>query len=100
MILFRPAILISGFLSLAVAGEPVLTREGKYWVEVRTGTEAIPASSRVHIASRGPVTLNGVARPELSYTLKIRVKAPNAEEARKLASRFSMRVARLGGNAV
>lgn len=96
--------LVSGFLTIslacAFAGEPVLTREGKYWVEVRSGTESIAPSARLRITSRGPVTLNGTPHPELSYTLKIRVKAPTAEEARQLTRHFVVRVAKQGANAM
>ena len=100
----RPAILVSGFLSIALAAEPVLTREGKYWVEVRSGSEAMAPAARLRIASRGPVTINGTLNgtpgPELSYSLKIRVKAPNEAEARLLAKRFGVRLARQGGNSM
>ncbi len=94
---------ISGFLTIALAGafagEPVLTRDGKYWVEVRSGAESVAPSAHLHITSRGPVTLNGTSNPAVSYTLKIRVKAPSAEEARQLAKHFGVRVARQGANA-
>ena len=72
MTILRPALLVSGFLSIALAAEPALTREGKYWVEVRTGSEPITPSARLRITSRGAVTLNGMPGPELSYALKIR----------------------------
>jgi len=94
----RPVLLVSGFLSLALAAEPVLTREGKYWVEVRDGSESVAPAARVRIASHGAVMVNGVPGPELSYSLKIRVKAPNEAEARVLAKRFAVRLARQGGN--
>jgi hypothetical protein len=101
---FRPVILVSGFLSFALAGEPVLTREGKYWVEVRSGSEAIAPAARLRITSRGPVTINGslsgTSRPDLSYALKIRVKAASETQARLLTKQFNVRVAKQGGNAI
>jgi DUF4097 and DUF4098 domain-containing protein YvlB len=100
MTILRPALLVSGFLSIALAAEPALTREGKYWVEVRTGSEPITPSARLRITSRGAVTLNGMPGPELSYALKIRVKAASEAEARLLARRFAVRLAKQGGNAV
>ena len=33
-ITLRPIILLTGVLGMAFAGKPVLTREGKYWVQV------------------------------------------------------------------
>jgi DUF4097 and DUF4098 domain-containing protein YvlB len=104
MIMLRPPILIVfgvlGFLRIAGAGEPALTREGKYWVEVRSGSEPVPSAARFHITSRGPVTLNGTPGAEVSYALKIRVKASSMDEARLLVKRFGVRVAKQGGNAV
>jgi DUF4097 and DUF4098 domain-containing protein YvlB len=99
MTILRPALLISGFLSIALAAEPALTRDGKYWVEVRSGSEPMPPSARLRITSRGAVTLNGVPGAELSYTLKIRVKASGVDEARQLVKRFGVHVAKQGGNA-
>ena len=100
MTMLRPALLISGCLSLAVAGEPVLTREGKYWVELRSGSEAMAPSARLHITSRGPVAINGTPGGDLSYTLKIRVKAASADQARLLVKRFNVRVSKQGANAL
>jgi DUF4097 and DUF4098 domain-containing protein YvlB len=100
MIMLRPIILFSGFLCIALAAEPALTREGKYWVEVRSGSEPLAPSVRLRISSRGAVTLNGIPRPELSYALKIRVKATNEAGARLLAKRFSVRLAKQGGSSL
>jgi DUF4097 and DUF4098 domain-containing protein YvlB len=96
MTILRPIILVSGFLSIALAGEPALTRDGKYWVEVLTGSEPCAPSGRVRINSRGPVTMNGVAQPEISYILKVRVKAGSESAARALAKRFTVHLARQG----
>ena len=81
------------------AGEPMLTREGKYWVELRSGSESLPAACRVRINARGAVTLNGMPRRELSYILKIRVKASSEAEARRLTKLFGVQVTRQGPNA-
>jgi DUF4097 and DUF4098 domain-containing protein YvlB len=91
---------VSGFGSIALAAEPSLTRDGKYWVEVRSGSEPMAPTARLRINSRGPVTLNGTPGAELSYALKIRVKAASEAEARLLANRFGVRVAKQGANAV
>jgi hypothetical protein len=92
--------LISGFLGIALAAEPALTREGKYWVEVRSASEAMPPAARLRINSRGAVTVNGVSGSELSYAVKIRVKAASAGEARQLIKRFNVGVSRQGGTAM
>jgi len=97
MRILRHGFLISGILTVALAGEPPLAREGKYWVEVLSGTEAMPASARVHITSRGAVTLTGASAQEIAYTLKVRVKAANMDEARVMMKRFNVRALRQGG---
>ncbi len=61
MIAIRGAFFISGILSIALAGDMPLVREGKYWVEVRSGAEPVAPSAHVRITSRGAVTLNGGA---------------------------------------
>jgi DUF4097 and DUF4098 domain-containing protein YvlB len=96
----RPALLFSGFLSIALAGEPMLTHEGKYWVEVRSGAEAMAPLGRLRIASRGAVTVNGTSGGDLSYALKIRVKASSIDEARLMVKRFNVRLMKQSGNAM
>jgi len=94
----RFAIFVPALLSVALAAEPALTREGKYWVEVRSGGETLPSGCRLRITARGAVTLNGVPGDELRYALKIRVKAGSEAEARRMAQQFEVRVVRPGGN--
>ncbi len=96
MTILRPAILVSVLINMALGAEPALTRDGKYWVEVRSGSEPLAGQARLRITSRGPITINGAAQDELSYTLKIRVKAANEAEARRLMNAFSVRVAKQG----
>lgn len=98
--MLRHSILFSSLLSVALAGEPMLTREGKYWVEVRSGSEPMAANAKLRLTSRGPITVNGASAAALSYSLKIRVKAANEAEARQLTKRFLVHVARQGSNAV
>ncbi len=100
MTILRPVILVSGVLSVVLAAEPPLTREGKYWVEVRSASEPVTPTTKLRITSRGPITLNGTSSPEVNYSLKIRVKAANEAEARQLVRRFSVHVARQATNAI
>ena len=100
MHMLRPILLVSVSLGVTLAGEPALTREGKYWVEVRSGSEQTTPTTKLRITSRGAVTLNGASSPGLSYSLKIRVKAASEGDARQLARRFVVHVARQGSNAV
>lgn len=100
MTLIRSAVFFAGVLSMALAGEPVLTREGKFWVEVRSGSEPVSSTTRLRVNTRGAVTLNGTARPEVSYSLKIRVKAASIDEARQSVKRFMVRVQKQAPNAI
>jgi DUF4097 and DUF4098 domain-containing protein YvlB len=96
--MLRFPILLPAFLCIAVAGEPVFTREGPYWTEVRAGSEYLAPAARVRITSRGAVTINGQPGHEISYSLKIKVKARTEAEARRLAKAFNVRLMKQGGN--
>jgi len=91
--------LIPLFVITAPAADEVLTREGAYWVEVRSGSQPLAAAAHVRIGSRGPVIISGQPRNELSFKLKIRVKARSEGEARRMADAFDVRVAMQPGNA-
>lgn len=95
--MLRFAISIVGCVGLALGAEPALTREGAYWVQVLTGSQALAPAARLRITSRGAVTLSGAAQRELSYSLKVRVKARDEAEARRLIRTFGVRSARQGG---
>ncbi len=97
--MLRFPILIPVLLGAAQAAGPGLTREGAYWVEVRAGSEPLAAGGRLRISSRGAVTLNGQPRQEVSYALKIRVKARSDAEARRLVGAFGVKLTRQPGNA-
>jgi DUF4097 and DUF4098 domain-containing protein YvlB len=92
----RFGILALGLAGIAPGAEPALTREGPYWVQVVTGSEALTPSARVRITSRGSVTLSGVGQNEVWYSLKVRVKAPTEAAARQLVKGFGARVGRQG----
>ena len=94
MSILRLATLVLVFLGVALGAEPALTREGPYWVEVRSGSEPVLPAARLRITSRGSVVLTGMAQRELSYVLKIRVKARSEAEARRLARAFSVRLSK------
>ena len=92
----RFGVLLLGLAGMALGAELPLTREGPYWVQVITGSEALTPSARLRITSRGSVTLSGAGQNELWYSLKVRVKAPTEAAARQLAKGFGARVARQG----
>lgn len=93
----RWAVLATGILGTSGGGEPALTREGPYWVETLTGREAVSAAPKLRITSRGGVALRGMAQNELTYILKVRVKARSEAEARRLVKSFGVKAARGAG---
>ncbi len=84
----------------AFAAQPGLERQGPYWVETITGTEAVSPSGNLRINSRGPVTVTGIAGGSLQYTLTKRVKARNEADARRHLQEFQFKISRTGETTV
>ncbi|PWT98722.1 MAG: hypothetical protein C5B51_28670 [Terriglobia bacterium] len=87
-------------ISLAVLCVPAalvaqtLTREGGRWVQTITGTT--PAAARLRVNSQGPVHLEGRAANEITYTAKLSVQVRSEDDARRILSRYALRVASAG----
>ncbi|MFN7994686.1 MAG: hypothetical protein U0Q18_13850 [Bryobacteraceae bacterium] len=94
MKMFRFALATFGMVGIIWSAEPALTREGAYWVQVLQGSEPLQPSTRIRINSRGSVLCEGVPNRDLSYSLRVRVKARSEAEARRLVRAFSVRLAR------
>jgi hypothetical protein len=90
---------IAVLLSAAVAAPAQnveLRREGGYWVEVTSGTVAVPARA-LHIHTRGPATVHGDPQASsASYVLTRRVRAVSEAEARRLLSELQLRTSAAG----
>lgn len=74
-----------------------LTREGRYWVEIITGSLPLDAADRLRVTTRGAVTVRGQAGPGSGYTLRKRVRAGNEAEARRLLALYAVRGYAKGG---
>jgi DUF4097 and DUF4098 domain-containing protein YvlB len=83
-------------LALIPAGlfAQTLTREGGRWVETITGRA--PAGSRLRVNAQGPVHLEGGGTGEITYTAKLSVLAKKEEDARRILSRYAVRVVSAG----
>jgi len=83
-------------LALIPAGlfAQTLTREGGRWVQTVTGTA--PAASRLRVNSQGPVHLEGGGTGEISYIAKMSVQVRREEDARRILSRYAVRIASAG----
>lgn len=105
MRLFRfdiPAILtfaawVGGVLAFPVRGqEPETARDGAYWVETVQGSLPGGAPARLRIRAEGAVTLRGGEEPTVQYSVRKRVRAGNAQEARVRLRAFHVRTVREG----
>src|SRR5919109_235725 len=91
--LFRPLAAIATLPVVLFA--QAITREGGRWVQTITGTA--PAAARLRVNTQGPVHLEADAAKQITYTAKLSVEARNEAEARRLLSRYSLRMAAAGG---
>ncbi len=95
--LSRPAGFLAGFflvMPCLLFAQPAVTREGDRWIETLTGTA--PTAARLRVNCQGPVHLEGGAANEITYSVKLSVRARNEAEARRLLGRFVVRATRSG----
>jgi len=67
-----------------------LTREGNRWVQTITGTA--PAASRLRVNAEGSVHLEAGGAGAIAYTAKVSVQARREEDARRILSRYAVRI--------
>ena len=75
-------------------------REGHYWVQSNSGSFAASSSESLKIVGDGPLRVEGNDSPHVRYSFEPRVRAADLAEARRMLSRFSLRVNTGGGWAV
>jgi DUF4097 and DUF4098 domain-containing protein YvlB len=73
-----------------------LTREGPYWIQTVSGTEALPPNGRLRISTSGRVNVKGGGETQVSYQFTKRAKARTEAEARKLLGQFVVQSFRRG----
>lgn len=83
-------------LAFACSASAQITRQGRYWVEKVSGSEAALPAGQLKIVSRGPVTLTGVDGGQIQYTLTKKVQARDEAHARRLLEEFVMKTSRAG----
>ncbi|HSM78145.1 MAG TPA: hypothetical protein VLT57_10985 [Bryobacteraceae bacterium] len=76
--------------------EPGIAREGSYWIETVQGSLPGAAPVRLRIQAEGAVVLRGGSAQSVHYSVKKRVRARNAQEARERLRVFRVRTARDG----
>src|SRR2546422_5057374 len=94
---FRIAVGLVVALPALDAEESKLTRDGGFWVQTITGSEAAAPGGRLRVSTRGPVTVRGGVEDRIiRYTVTKRVKARSEAEARRLLRQFLVRAYRQG----
>lgn len=88
--------LLFGLSAAASAQKGDIRRDGAYWVQVTSGTVALPSGSlRIH--TRGAVSVQGNAQAtHASYVLTRRVRATSEVDARRILSELSLRTSAAG----
>jgi len=76
--------------------ESKLTRQGDFWVQTITGSEAVASGGRLRVSMQGSMTVRGVPEAQAQYTVTKRVKAKREEEARRILRQFVVRIRRQG----
>ena len=98
--IWRCSIALAVAFAALGAEESKLAREGEFWVQTVTGSEAADTGGRLRISTRGPVSVRGAAQDQVRYTITKRVKAKNEAEARRRLARFLVRTYRQGDTTV
>ncbi len=93
---------IGGLLAIAcvLPGQTVspVRREGRYWVQVEEGS--LPGGGRLRIRSVGSIVVAGADSRQVRYKATKKLKARNAEEARRLLESARLTASRQGTTAV
>ena len=81
---FRFALAITVAAVACAQSESPLTREGGYWVQTFTGSVDTNPTGKFHLITEGNVVARGVQANKISYSVKVRVKARNEQQAQAL----------------
>ena len=76
--------------------ESKLVRQGEFWVQTITGSEAVASGGRIRVSTQGSMTVRGVPEAQAQYTVTKRVKARREDEARRILRQFVVRIRRQG----
>jgi DUF4097 and DUF4098 domain-containing protein YvlB len=68
-----------------------ITREGQYWVQTVTGVATARPLERLRLDTVGSVVLQGGPEGKVSYQLKLRVRARDAQEAEAILRDFDVK---------
>ncbi len=71
-------------MSVLLAQDVQITRDGNDWVRIDSGTAATPQTRVLKITTRGHVVLRGSPDDRVTYKLTERVRARTSDEAHRL----------------
>ena len=91
---FIYALFLTG--GVLTAGQPGPHREGDFWVETTTGSEAAADSDQLKITLIGDAVVKGVSGTQVEYTLTRRVRARSSAEAREILQNAEVSLSRHG----
>jgi DUF4097 and DUF4098 domain-containing protein YvlB len=74
-----------------------ITREGRYWVQTINGIATATPLERVRLDTVGNVVLQGGNADKVTYKLKLRVRARDAQQAEALLREFGVKSMRQNG---
>src|SRR5271168_555276 len=74
-----------------------ITREGRYWVQTINGIATATPLERVRLDTVGNVVLQGGNGDKVTYKLKLRVRARDAQQAEALLREFGVKSMRQNG---
>ena len=79
-----------------LAQEPVITRQGNYWVYTESANVSVEPHGRLQVEARGHIVVHGGGGDRVAYTLVQRVPAASESEARQLFGIRDVIARRLG----
>ena len=78
----------------AVTQQPGMLREGDHYVREFSGNA--PAARRLRVNAHGPVSVHANASNNISYTVRVSVRARTEAEARNVMQRYNVRLTSQG----
>jgi DUF4097 and DUF4098 domain-containing protein YvlB len=94
----RGRLLLVVFPLLALAQSADVQRKGDYWEKYFYGNT--PATTRLRVNAHGPVTLEAGAAGNVSYTVRVTVRARTESEARQVMQRYRVAAERIGDTTI
>jgi len=90
---FVPAVMVA---ACAAQTDSPVVREGKYWVQIASGSASLAGAGLLKVSTHGAVSLQGEARGNLGYVLKKRTRIQDPARARALLKGIAVKASKRG----